>query len=146
VRTGVLSAAVGGAQQPTARPGTPLPSAKGVQGGCILEPFNTFGQLTFEPAEHGSLTLAGNEGNLWDLEPLFRREQNHLGPPPQPECLDDAVQSVTLCTLRWRQRWFVDRSYPIRIPSFVETFVRVLRPTVTGLCLHLGATQGTTHQ
>jgi hypothetical protein len=94
---------------------------------CILSPFHTLSPTAFEPAEYGGFTLAGNAGNLRHLEPLFRREQHHLGTRPQPRRLGGAVQAVKEFTLRWRQWRYVDRSHTPNIPSFVETFVVVLR-------------------
>ena len=51
---------------------------------CILQPFETLGPIAFEPPEHRGLTFADNDGNLGDLESLFRREQDHLGTLADP--------------------------------------------------------------
>jgi hypothetical protein len=91
-----------------------------------LSPFNTLGPIAFEPAEHGGLTLADNGGNLWDLEPLFRREEDQRRAGPQPRIFGGAIQVLEFFGLSGGQSWSLAGLPVSSLPSFVETFVGVL--------------------
>jgi hypothetical protein len=58
----------------------------------IVPAVEALGSVALEPASHRGLALPDNGRDLRYLEPLCRREQDHVGACPQPRILGGAIE------------------------------------------------------
>jgi hypothetical protein len=60
----------------------------------IVQVFEAFGQVTFEPALYNCLALTDDRGNRRPLQLVFQRECVHRRAGPPPRILSGAIQLI----------------------------------------------------
>jgi hypothetical protein len=89
----------------------------------ILQSLETLSHVAFEPAPYRGFALADNGRDLWDLESLFRRQQNYLRPGPSSGIFGGVIQVIEFLALHCCQKWYLDWSHTSRRPDIPHCLV-----------------------